>query len=203
MTKNEVICEYDYSYLFQYLQENIEDKEKNEENVTQLCSYSDHYLHTLLHLALKLEKSVEIVSKLINIGGRELIMKKNQDGQTALHFACQNENTPLDIVSKLVDEGGHEMTKEIDQYGKTALHYAMTWKNKKIIKLLRKHKMRPKRGATEFDEKTKPNSKRFKRNRLKIESSRGVQVCEGWGSLIKKIKRKSRKKSDPCTFGCS
>ena len=53
-----------------------------------------------------------------------------------------------------------------DIFGKTALHYAMTWKNKKIIKLLKKHKMRPKRRATEFDEKTKTNSKRFKRNQI-------------------------------------
>ena len=68
------------------------------------------------------------------------------------------------IVMKLVTIMSNIDNQDI--FGKTALHYAMKWKNKKIIKLLRKHKMRPKRRATEFDENTKPKSKRFKRNQI-------------------------------------
>ena len=95
----------------------------------------------------------------------------DENGRSALHWIC-NEDMVTDkdvtdqerflIVMKLMTIMSNIDNQDI--FGKTALHYAMTWKNKKIIKLLRKHKMRPKRGATEFDEKTMPNSKRFKRN---------------------------------------
>ena len=36
---------------------------------------------------------------MIEAGGRELLIEKDENGYTALHIACENENVSTDIIS--------------------------------------------------------------------------------------------------------
>ena len=89
------------------------------------------------------QKSYESKSggqKLIEVGGRELVMMKNKGKDTALHLACMNENISLDIVAKLIEVGGRELVMISDQDRRTALHKACCNKNiplDAITKLIR------------------------------------------------------------------
>lgn len=78
----------------------------------------------ILHVALSLEKSYAVVSKLIDIGGIELVNEKDEGGLTALHLACIH-NPSIEVVSRLVQVGGKELVMErINLYNTTALHCA-------------------------------------------------------------------------------
>ena len=58
-------------------------------------------LVTALHLACWNNASIEIILKLIEVGGRELVMKNDNDGYTALHLACLR-NASIEIILKLM-----------------------------------------------------------------------------------------------------
>ena len=70
--------------------------------------------------------SIHIVTKIIDIGGRKLVMEKSKKyGNTALHFVFWSQHDPsIDIVNKLIDVGGRKLVMEKNEYGDTALHYA-------------------------------------------------------------------------------
>ena len=54
--------------------------------------------------------SCEIISKLIAVGGKEMIMMNNDYYVTVLlHLTCWNESTSFDIISKLLEVGGREL----------------------------------------------------------------------------------------------
>lgn len=78
----------------------------------------------VLHVALTLEKSLAVVLKLIEIGGRELVIEKDGEGATSLHLACIH-NASVEVVSKLIEIGGKEIVMERESfYNTTALHCA-------------------------------------------------------------------------------
>ena len=52
--------------------------------------------------------SMNVISKLLEVGGRELLMMKNRFGFTALHNACRNKKISMGIISKLLEVGGRE-----------------------------------------------------------------------------------------------
>ena len=45
------------------------------------------------------------ILKLIEIGGRELVMQKDRDGSTTLVSACA-KNISFDVIIKLIEIGG-------------------------------------------------------------------------------------------------
>lgn len=75
---------------------------------------------TVLHYACaNNHASYGIISKLIEIGGEDLITRKNINGETALQHACANNVSRSDIVStKLITIGGRGMIME-------GLHYRL------------------------------------------------------------------------------
>ena len=56
--------------------------------------------------------SHDIISKLTEVGGKELVMEKDAYGNNALHKACQSENTRLNIISKLIEVEGRTMRRD-------------------------------------------------------------------------------------------
>lgn len=61
--------------------------------------------------------SVEVVLKLLEVGGREFVTEKDSSGgSTALYFACTNK-TPIRIVSKFIHRG----------WGQRAHHEKIFW----------------------------------------------------------------------------
>ena len=84
------------------------------------------YGRTALHCACAYgneNASMEIISKLLEIGGRELLMM-NEDRKTALHCACENKNVLMEIISKMLEMGGRELFMMKSAYYGTALHCA-------------------------------------------------------------------------------
>ena len=130
--------------LLLYLQEEIENKGYHKEVMSmykEIKYYVDpdlfrgvlspdelgrHIQETTLQLALRTHKSKEVVRKLIDIGRKELVMKKDDKGRTALHTAC-DFSASIEIISKLIDVGGKELVMEVNYYGETALHAACTY----------------------------------------------------------------------------
>ena len=63
---------------------------------------------------------MEVVSKLIEVGGRELVMEKGQAGRTALHIACSS-GASVEVVSKIIEIAGTDILLQTDNNG----HYAL------------------------------------------------------------------------------
>ena len=45
---------------------------------------------------------LEVISKLIDTGGRELVIQTARDGNSALHFACRLDHPSIEVVSELI-----------------------------------------------------------------------------------------------------
>ena len=52
---------------------------------------------------------IEIVNKLLDIGGKELVVMKNILDQTALHEAIYNQSSIELITKRMVEVGGEEL----------------------------------------------------------------------------------------------
>ena len=149
----EAIKQLDDEELVQYLKQEIENqgrrpnsnnvkydsKERMRKIIMQKEKASNN---TSLHLALALQKSNEVIMKLIDIGGKQLVMEKNNLQMTALHYVCHNSNnrgfrmrgrrrnssnhttSTIDVVSKMLDVGGRDLVMEENCHQWTALHYA-------------------------------------------------------------------------------
>ena len=142
MKLSAAIEQYNDSQLFQYLKEEIEDKENYEEIFLKCCalSYGDDYKVdcTPLQSALHHHKSKEVILKLIDIGGKELVMKEDADGYSSLHHACWVENPSLNIVTRLIEIGGKKLVmKEDSEESYTALH-AACWNDNASIDVISK-----------------------------------------------------------------
>ena len=126
-TLSYAIKEYNDDQLLQYLEEEIIGN-RNQEEVMQIILY-DIYDQTVpyssLQYAICENKSEEVIMKLMDIGGRELIMMERYDGFNSLHIACDNKHPSMEIISKMLDIGGRELlmiASERDKF--TALHIA-------------------------------------------------------------------------------
>ena len=82
-----------------------------------------------LQLAIDHQKLKEVIFRMMDIGGMELMMMNDQYGKTALHWACENENISMEIISKMLEMGGRELLMMDDQFGISALHCACENKN--------------------------------------------------------------------------
>ena len=98
------------------------------EMVMEMCIYNGYdsreIKRTTLQSALLRHMSDEIVLKLIEIGGRELVMKMDSSNQNALSYACRSMRKSFQVISKLIELGGKELVMKKDNMDKTVLHYA-------------------------------------------------------------------------------
>ena len=115
MNLAEAIHDYDDTQLLGYLEEEI----ANRGNYGGL-------LCILLQQALSEGRSITVIFKLMDMGGSELVKKRNEIGETALHFACMAKYSPsLHVISRLIElGGGREMVMLSNECDQTALHYA-------------------------------------------------------------------------------
>jgi hypothetical protein len=74
-----------------------------EEEKKSNIMYRDHNGWTCLHEAIYWEAPDDIVKAMIDIGGKELVMKTDNNDRTALHFVCNTveyrklSHRPLDL----------------------------------------------------------------------------------------------------------
>jgi len=73
-----------------------------------------------LHIACEYGASIGVVSKLINVGGNELVQERFENGTNLLHIACK-KNASVDVVSKLIEVGGKELIIEKDIWRQNSL----------------------------------------------------------------------------------
>ena len=62
--------------------------------------------------------------EMMDLGGHELVMEKNELGETALHCACAKKTSTEKVIMKMINEGGRQLVMEKNKYGLTALYYA-------------------------------------------------------------------------------
>lgn len=84
-----------------------------------------HGRENLLHRATK-EKSVRIVSELLQANTTINIDAKNQDGQTAVHLASQLDENAEEILQRLIEKGANMNRRDKD--GNTPLHVSNAYK---------------------------------------------------------------------------
>jgi ankyrin repeat protein len=99
----------------------------------------EHEGCTALHIAFDFKPSTEVIMKLLELGGQELVMKKNKFGYTALHYACMNEDSAELGIMKMIELGGRELVMIKNQFGSTSLHCACNCKaptNNVIMKMI-------------------------------------------------------------------
>jgi ankyrin repeat protein len=74
------------------------------------------------------ENLLEVIDKLVEVGGEEYIFMKDSDGQTAWQIVCQFETgqNDVNIVRRLLEAGGEKILFSIsqDEHKYTALHRA-------------------------------------------------------------------------------
>lgn len=76
---------------------------------------------TALHFACKNNAPDDIVYSMIEIGGKDIVMQKNNGGVTALNIKCVH-GTSYNVFKKLVDVGGKELILAKDDDDWTVLH---------------------------------------------------------------------------------
>jgi len=84
--------------------------------------YRGDYGRTCLQQACCRGAPDDIIKTMIDIGGKELVMKIDNDERTALHSACMN-GASYDIIKMLIEVGGRDLVLAEDDDGDTALHY--------------------------------------------------------------------------------
>ena len=133
MSLSTAIEQYGDTKLLHYLQEEIENhgtrKEEGPNKLIQMMKWHDPDINidiqcTSLQLALSYQKSKKVIYKMIDIGGKQLAMMKDEIGNTTLHYACKEKNISMEIISKLLEMGGKELLMMNDCNGNTALHNA-------------------------------------------------------------------------------
>lgn len=97
-----------------------------------LLKYFDGY-HTLLQKAVRMstntaskDKAYEIVELLVDLGGKDLLLKKSYCSEdTALHTALK-VHADRDVIQLLLERGGQDLVMERNGYKETPLHVAIT-----------------------------------------------------------------------------
>ena len=73
--------------------------------------------------------SIHFITRLIEIGGWELIAMRDLRGETALHHACKSRNLSIEVISKLIEIGRRKLVVMTNKRGETSLHYLCRTKN--------------------------------------------------------------------------
>jgi hypothetical protein len=91
---------------------------------------------TTLLYALKQGKSTNICLKLIELGGRALVLKKDQTfKQNALHYALnreEGEGIQVEVIMKLIEVGGKDVVSATDFSGSTPLHLISSYAHGRV-----------------------------------------------------------------------
>jgi hypothetical protein len=111
--------------------------EEEEKKSTIMDRHGDGW--TCLHLAFCRDAPDDIIKAMIDIGGKELIMKIDLYGNTALHSACRNVRS-YNIIKMLIEVGGKDLVMVKDNGDDTALH-DLCWYIKKHTKAAEKIKL--------------------------------------------------------------
>ena len=105
--------------------------------VMQTCEHHSNETHddrlrlvrcSTFQLSIHRNKSSEVLFKLMDIGGRGLLMKRCEGRksyrhrETALITICRKGNISMDIISEMIRIGERELIMMADHYGCTALH---------------------------------------------------------------------------------
>jgi hypothetical protein len=122
----------EWSEVRKYLSSDAAEEEKKS-NIMYCGDY-----RTCLHLACYHDTPDDIVKAILDIGGKELVMKVDVDDWTALHYACYS-GASYNIIKMLIEVGGKDlvMAKEKNGSNQTALHN-LCWSIKKHTKAAEK-----------------------------------------------------------------
>jgi len=66
----------------------------------------------------------KMLAPLLQKGGKDLVLKRHEQLQTALHIICIAGTTDDEVVRALLDIGRQHLVEASDDDGKTALHHA-------------------------------------------------------------------------------
>jgi ankyrin repeat protein len=113
----ELCINKDWPELRKYLSSDAAEEEKKS-NV-MCCNYNGQ---TCLHLAYFLGAPDDIIKTMIDIGGKELVMKEDVTNLTSLHLAFIL-GASYNIIKMLIEVGGKDLVMAKNKKGDTALHY--------------------------------------------------------------------------------
>jgi predicted P-loop ATPase/GTPase len=80
------------------------------------------YYGTCLHRACCHRTPDDIIKAIIDIGGKELVMKVDLSDRTALHYACRN-GASYNIIKILIEVGGKDLVMAKSGNGNNAMHW--------------------------------------------------------------------------------
>jgi len=73
-------------------------------------------------------QNYDVVMKLVDVGGSDLVLQKDMDGITSLHYLCSYA-TPNDVVMNMIEVGGEELVLAKDNDGWNSLFYACCFRS--------------------------------------------------------------------------
>ena len=111
---------------------------KTKKKILKIVTQKDSDERTPLHYAVSnSDVSVEVVSKLIKIGGRGLILARDLYGENAVHIAISSA-VSLEVISLLIDAGGRDVLFAKDNQGETTLHKCFTGEHAASVEIISK-----------------------------------------------------------------
>jgi len=131
------ICDRDWDGSMQLLRQLEEDVVNMEVKGMELQILREKGFHgwNPLHCACERNAPKDVLSKLIEIGGRDLVLEKDKYGYNPLYYTCCAASS-AEVASKLIEIGGRDLVLEKDRHGMTTLHYAC--KNKAPTEIVSK-----------------------------------------------------------------
>ena len=136
----------EWSKVREYLSSDAETKEDKKFNVRHYTDFMYRHYGTCLHLACRSDDAPapdDIIQALIDIGGKEFVMKVDVYDKTALHWVCYRNwsgasyNPSYNIIKMLIEVGGNDLVMAQSDYdGQTALTIATSHGASNIIKEL-------------------------------------------------------------------
>ena len=92
--------------------------------------------NTSLIWAIRHGADFSVIKQMLDIGGKDLVLKQNNFGDNAVHQAVWS-GSDFDIFKLLVDVGGTDVLSQRDIFGNTPFHVACYWgASKKTIEYL-------------------------------------------------------------------
>jgi ankyrin repeat protein len=147
-----------------------------EEKKSNIMYRNDDYGWTCLHRACDRGAPDDIIKAMLDIGGKELVMKIDNNDRTALHSACFG-GASYNIIKMLIEVGGKDLVMAKDTVGSTALHH-LCWFIEKHTKVADKIKLIRQAGDANLLLSTKDN-----------DGQTPLEIATGKGAS-KKIKRR-------------
>jgi ankyrin repeat protein len=118
-----------WSEVRKYLSSDAAEEEKKS-NVM----YRDDYGKTCLYIAFYNEAPDDIIKTMLDIGGKELVMKKTINDRTLLHVACMS-GASFNIIKMLIEVGGKDLVMAKDNNDDNNALHNLCWNIKKHTKV--------------------------------------------------------------------